>query len=987
MARSSRRKSSRRIKNDSADLGSTEGLSLLAEQYGLGQQAQEIVQPKKKLSTLQRLSKGLGAFNTAEAVLTGSEKGVVEGVKMYLKNIAQGVGSAVTGNDYEGTRRTYRDVAEKLGVENGIAKFGLGFLGDVLLDPSTYFGGALARAGVKAAGKAGNTALKAVGKVAPQTEAGLRLAGTGAKDAFGRAFNFGYKSSKGAKEDVLTFLSKQDKAKVGLAASNLKRLGTGTLSKSQQEELALGMIAGKRAEFVAREAAKAPQGVFKGQEIAKVIKDVETSADPLKSMPLKGFREMGVEPIVNGKINPQVAIGRISDMTQKLEQIKPGLGSLLKVDPNNVSVDELAKAGREIVENMKLGVDDVARAGEAGREAVLARIQDPAARKVAEDQMKRSTKFASQLDIEDPYQVYFPFLKQEKLEKFLRESDGLRVGSEGYLKQFRNILSDDAIEKNPAKAFFTREAQAVTDKTTRNFLKGFVQRYGKKLDEFDSADDALKSGFNLVREKGRFGKELGYLSKYDSALLQDGLTPEFQTIDMLAKGMGYDSLTSLFKRSVTGLFAPFHVRNYASGHIQNYEALGLQALNPKNMAIGHKIAYLMGRGSKMPSQTVDIGGKTMKFKDVMKPFVDRFSGDTFYNNDFLDAVKAGSKSLDSASGAFSKEALKKTVGLQKGAVVPLFNEGGAPMKVGRAVGQFIEHQQKATAYVTALSQGKNIKEALRFAEAAGFDYRALTRFESQIMRRIVPFYSFTRKNIELQLKTLGENPQRINQVLSFFENMGDAPTEEEKENLPDYIRDAVAVKMGDSPSGLKRYISSFGTPIEQFAQLFGKNPVLRAISQTNPLIKAPVEIGIGKDSFRQRDLKTVYDAREYKAAPQFVKDLLELQPVEKDVLERNKRGKLVPVGKRTVYVADPTKLLIARSLFTSRGVSYLDQVFGGDMEGFTKLLKTTTGVKPQDVDIEQLQSINESKVKRELEDLLTRYGVTRQFTRTYIPKK
>ena len=254
------------------------------------------------------------------------------------------------------------------------------------------------------------------------------------------------------------------------------------------------------------------------------------------------------------------------------------------------------------------------------------------------------------------------------------------------------------------------------------------------------------------------------------------------------------------------------------------------------------------------------------------------------------------------------------------------------------------------------------------------------------MRRLIPFYSFTRKNIELQLRTLGENPQRINQVLRFFGNISEPISEEEKAALPDFIKESIGVKLQDTPEGLKQYISSFGTPIEAFTQLFGSNPILRTISMTNPILKVPTEIGIGKDSFRQQDLKDVYDAREYKTMPQVLKDLLEIKEVQKDVLNKNAQGKLIKVGTRTQYVADPVKLLIARSLFTSRGISYLDQVFGNDLKGFVKLVRTTTGIKPQTVDIEAQAGIKETKQKRALEDLLIRSGEVRKFQTVYEPK-
>jgi hypothetical protein len=185
---------------------------------------------------------------------------------------------------------------------------------------------------------------------------------------------------------------------------------------------------------------------------------------------------------------------------------------------------------------------------------------------------------------------------------------------------------------------------------------------------------------------------------------------------------------------------------------------------------------------------------------------------------------------------------------------------------------------------------------------------------------------------------------------------------------------------------LTNYISSFGTPIEAFTQLFGENPILNAISQTNPLLKVPIEIGIGKDSFRQSDLKDTYDAKEYKGAPQIIKDILEIKEVQKDVLEKTASGKLVKKGERTIYVADPVKLLIARSLFTSRGVTYLDSLFGNDLKGFAKLLKTTTGLKAYPVDVEQAASIQEREKEREVEDLLVKMQEAKKLDKIYIPK-
>src|SRR3990167_7613029 len=274
-----------------ANLETSEGLEQYAAEQGV-----EIKKKDPKLSVLQRISAGLGAFNPAEAILTGVEKGAGAGLLEYPKRIITGLGSAITGKEYDKDRRHFKEVAEKAGIDNSILKFGIGFAGDVLLDPTTYFGGAMVKGLGFTAKGAGKATLKGIAKVAPETEQGLKMAGRGLQDALGRAFQYGYRASGGAKDDVLTFLSKQQRAKLGLASSNLNRLGTGTLTPAQSEELALKMIAGKRAEFVARE----------GGQVAETLPKVSPYLQPL-AQEAKPFVLRSDQPTKGGAILGQFA--------------------------------------------------------------------------------------------------------------------------------------------------------------------------------------------------------------------------------------------------------------------------------------------------------------------------------------------------------------------------------------------------------------------------------------------------------------------------------------------------------------------------------------------------------------------------------------------------------------------------------------------------------------------------------------------------------
>ena len=866
----------------SSSITPSEDLVDKAEEVGLEDEAQNIVDTTPKLSYLQRLSKGLSILNPAEAILTGMEEDSVgAGIKKYVTGAGKGLASAVTGEDYEGERRYFSDVAEKAGIDNAILKFGIGLAGDILLDPSTYFGGAIIKGIGKGAATTGKVALKTVGKVAPKVEEGLRLAGQGAKEALGKGFVYGFGTTDDLAQRSLTIQSKLAKAKEGIVSSNIARLGTGVLSKSQQDELVTKLLAGKRAEF---------------------------------------------------------AVGK----------------------------------------GTKAGI-------EAGAKA--ARSSDDVVQKLITEQSTRSKGFAKLAGLNDPYEVYFPGLKNDSVKGFVEGTRKLKVGSEGYLKQFKDLLTDDQLIKNPAEAFAKREFEIVKDSIIKSELKTIVKDLGKSVDDFDSIDDAIRAGYQPVFEKGigikprsffpaetkaggkvvamgKLKKPLGYIKDVDAKFLNDLITPEFTTIDMLAKATGFDALTSLFKRSVTGLFAPFHVRNYMSGHIQNFEVLGVDALNPKHIAVGQKIAYKLSVGDK----TLFKG----PFGKQMQAFAERFGTSSQYISDIADATKgAGNLPGKLLSKASLKETVK-TAGLGQQAI---------HFRVARTVGNFIETQQKATAYVTALNQGKTVKEALKLAERAGFDYRALTQFESKVLRRIIPFYSFTRKNLELQLRTLGENPQRINQIIRSLENtseiFGGKLTEEERAGLPDYLKEQLLIKTGVTKSGLPEIAAGFQTPVEQPGSIIGNNPLRRIFSTLNPLVKAPMERAVNLDFFRNRELKSVVEAGEYGKAPQFLKDWLEVVEVEK----KNKDG-----STRKTYTANPYKLHLLRNLPTTRGFNYLGQVFSEETTTEYKWLNAITGFKPRPIDIETVNYFRERDKQRELEDLLIRAGVLKRFERTYEPK-
>jgi hypothetical protein len=553
---------------------------------------------------------------------------------------------------------------------------------------------------------------------------------------------------------------------------------------------------------------------------------------------------------------------------------------------------------------------------------------------------------------------YFPSVRKESVKEvgnFVRSN--IKVGKEGYLKQAKGILKEEDVIMDPVEAYALRSAEVARDGFTKEDLSNFVKEYGHPMETFKDAFEAKNAGFRVIKEKGMFGKEVGYLNENDYKLISELFDPSFKTIDNLAKATGFDFITSLFKKSVTGLFAPFHVRNFVSGIFQNYEVLGTSALNPKLIVEGQSFAKTILSKKADLSGNIVLGGQKFVKKELVEMFRKRFNITSQYIADF---------------GIETQKTLTKNPAKYN------------PFELAKNIGNYIETQQKGTAFLGAIKKGYEPIEALRLAENAGFDYSKLAPFEKHVMRRIIPFYAFTRKNLELQLKTLVNNPERLSNVSKVFRSAGTPQgAGEEDVVMPVWMRNNFVASLGLGSKGLPQVISGFGTPVEAVAQL-GEKGIMGFLSMLNPIFKVPMEQATGQDFFREKDIKDTYDAREYSNAPKVIKDWLKIVPVQKTIYKDNKPTK----EKYTVYVADPERLHIARNLFTSRGVSYLDTLFGeSELSEQGRIIKSITGLKPYTIDEQTVTYFEQRDNARDMKDLMIRLGLIKTFETTYVPKE
>lgn len=909
--RASRARSRSRSRTDtSLDLSTTEGLRSLAAAQGFDLTERK-VEEEKKLSVLQRLTRGLSAFEISNALYESRYEGKNFAVE-YVKDIFQEMGSAVTGRELQDDgeqKKTFKDILVMEGMKDREGKLDwadvLGFAGDVLLDPTTYFGGAM----VKGAGRVAGTGIKAAEragmKVAPQATFAARGLFDAAKDAGGRAFVYGYGTSEGLADETVDFINElyQKGAETGIS---YKKLFEG-LSPEVKQDLGEGLykfrssFGKKREELIQAELKKSSQEM--NQRIRNEISKIDVT-DTAKFKPTAASIARRIKKEYQDEAFKKV--NRL--LIKEFDAISP---TAIFKDPESVRFFS---------------------------KTLLPELQ------------KNQKVYASSKDIAEDMilQTYFPLIPKNTVKNF---NHAIRVSGKGYNKALKGILGKDEVILDPIEAYTRRALQVEKDLMTEKQLAKWVDAYGVPKNTYKTAEEALKDGYVAIRKQGIRGEVVGYLKEADARFIKEIYDPSFKVISDLAKATGFDAMTNLFKKSVTGLFPAFHTRNWVSGMIQNYETLGVQTLNPGTIATAQEWAYKILRGIDI--KDAEIAGHSTK--EVVPRFTKRFGISSQYISDF---------------GGFATETSMKTPSK--------FN----PFTYTRVIGNYVETQQKLVAYITALKKGYSIDDALKFAERAGFDYSKLTPFEKNIMRRLIPFYSFSRKNLELQLRTLTQNPERLG-ILTKAGRAAGTPTGigEEDRVIPDWMRNRFMANFGESAYGLPQVLSGFGTPIEEQADLL-EDGLMGALSRLNPIIRVPLERATGKDFFREQDLKDSYSATEYAEAPQFLKDWLQIYERETPVYKGGE-----PTGEmRTVYVANPERLQFARAMFTSRGFTFIHTLFGeAELDTKGRILKSLTGFKPYELDEEATLYFEDRDNYRDLVDFLSSVGVVKEFRRAYIP--
>jgi hypothetical protein len=164
-----------------------------------------------------------------------------------------------------------------------------------------------------------------------------------------------------------------------------------------------------------------------------------------------------------------------------------------------------------------------------------------------------------------------------------------------------------------------------------------------------------------------------------------------------------------------------------------------------------------------------------------------------------------------ASEFIEPDQLKFGAKLLTGKYNPL-NPEFLPYRKSRELGQrYIEDPAKLALFVHELRQGQNIDNASLTVKKFLFDYGQLSDFERQYLVGAIPFYTWTRKNVPLQIASLIARPGKVNTQNRLVSVLGDVLRDEEvggeeidERRLPSRLTDPGTFALGSQMRGRVR---------------------------------------------------------------------------------------------------------------------------------------------------------------------------------------
>jgi len=294
----------------------------------------------------------------------------------------------------------------------------------------------------------------------------------------------------------------------------------------------------------------------------------------------------------------------------------------------------------------------------------------------------------------------------------------------------------------------------------------------------------------------------------------------------------FDTVQDAWKAWTLAIFPAYHSRNFV-GNIWNNFLAGLS--NPKFYQMAGKLQR----------------GGTIDFVDGLGK---RWTEDT---------ITKAAKSMGVVDRGWVGAEIQRTITQELQA--PSFFRFGAENKVVKAgfrVGRSIENNARMAHFIWRLSRGDTASQAAVSVKKHLFDYSELTEFERRVMKRLFPFYTWTRKNVPLQIQHLIQRPGKFGLLFKAREEAERGTPPAKEKYLPDWMIQnfPTRIRYNTKNDQHEYFLLNAWLPAHDVIKVFELHET--ALGMLSPLPKELIQQIYNYDFFMKRKIEQVPGQRE-----------------------------------------------------------------------------------------------------------------------------
>jgi hypothetical protein len=366
---------------------------------------------------------------------------------------------------------------------------------------------------------------------------------------------------------------------------------------------------------------------------------------------------------------------------------------------------------------------------------------------------------------------------------------------------------------------------------------GFVYAEGDKIvgGEFKSLFDSIpkdlqKQVLSYLGDTGMLGKKMAiHRSAYD--ILKNAQNAYKVNLNVGVKF--FDKFLNFWK-GVTLLSPSFHIRNF----IGNWTNMSLAGLNPAEILTNTKEAWeeIIKRDEIL--KKIAAGTATAQDQVVLAASNTYISG--------LASARRGVRDLENLA-----ELRKYSPDLKRKLGSGLKGQYDNLIKSNFKLAERADEVQRLAMFKALKKKGFTDAQSIQRVREVLFDYGKLTGFEKDVMKRMFPFYTFMKENLQFQFKNILQNSGRYKNLFRGYKHYLEEVADLDEKDIPDYMTGNMWLPLPFTfNKDDKEAISmlKLNLPASDFLE-FVEDPLKKGVSSIAIPIKFGWEFMTGVDTF------------------------------------------------------------------------------------------------------------------------------------------